>query len=366
MNKLSAFAEIRPVIILVIAGAFIFGCCFGQGREIDPDVKLAFDLRINGNADSAKVILDQMLAQDSTNAGAWFELARTKHHIGLGNPRLLFGGLEDLQQTIDRATIIDPSNVTYAFYKGDVCFLRAYVALMRDRSTAPEKVKQVISAYESVLTLKPDYYQAALFLVEALALPSDMSGDSAKAEMWAKRLEKKHAVYGAKARELLLPEEANRVEYWQNVLRNNPGNADVLEQIGKAYLSQDDTESGEKLLMDTAESASGKKLLFLDVARYYLMASRNDSLKAGSFLPKADNAIHQYLATKPIAPLEAFALIMLAQVKGGMGSEEAESFRSQAEAIDPNVSKAFGIPPLLLFDELNEISQYHSYFFRPF
>ena len=69
---------------------------------------------MHGKADSAKVLLEQMLAEDSTNAAAWCELARTKHHLGLANPRELLGILEDIQQTADAAVNNDPENVSYS------------------------------------------------------------------------------------------------------------------------------------------------------------------------------------------------------------------------------------------------------------
>lgn len=60
----------------------------------------AYELRMNGKADSAKVILEQVLSEDSTYAMAWYELARTKHHIGLGEPRKFVRCLEDIRQTV--------------------------------------------------------------------------------------------------------------------------------------------------------------------------------------------------------------------------------------------------------------------------
>jgi hypothetical protein len=78
--------------------SFVFCSCTGQ--KLDKTVQQAYELRMNGQADSAKVLLEQVIAEDSTNAAALYELARTEHHIGLGNIPELLGGLEDIQQTI--------------------------------------------------------------------------------------------------------------------------------------------------------------------------------------------------------------------------------------------------------------------------
>ena len=69
----------------------------------------------------------------------------------------------------------------------------------------------------------------------------------------------------------------------------------------------------------------------------------------------------------PINPLRAFALNMKAWISSGLGDDQqAEELRTEANQLDPNVSKAFGIPPMLLFSGPDEVSHYHSYFFRPF
>ncbi len=339
--------------------------CTGQ-KQVNT-VEQAYELRLNGEADSARVLLEQMVLKDSTNAAAWYELARTKHHMGLGNPREFLSSLEDLQQTVDAAVNNDPENVTYSFYRAYVSFFRAYASLMMGQPDNKDKVESVITAYETVLKLKPDYYQAMLYLVEILGLPEDMGGDSTKAEAYAQQLEEMDGVYGAKARELRLPEDADRVVYWQGALENNPNSADVLEQLGKAYLYKEDIEQGKKYFEDAIKVDPERQLLIMDLARYNAMAGMQDTTKKETALPQAEELIQRYLDSDPIPPLQAFAYELSAKIKFGQGDNEGVAeLREKAEALDPFYSKAFGVPPALLFSKPDEISHHHSYFFRPF
>ncbi len=356
------------VLAIGIAGlclSLLFWSCTGQ--KMSSPVQQAYELRINGNADSAKVILEQVLAADSTNAAAWYELARTKHHIGLGNPRVLFGSLEDIQQNTEAAVNNDPGNVIYSFYRGSISFTRAYAALMMGQPDAKEKVGDAVSAYEAVLKLKPDYVEAKLYLVEVLGLPEEMGGDSTQAEVYAHQLEEVDVVFGAKARELRLPEDADRVAFWQGVVEENPGNADALEQLGKAYLYQENSEQGTKYLEEAMRADPGRKLLLLDLARYHTMTGMQDTVKKDIVFPLAEELIQKYLATEPIAPLKAYSHGFSAMLKFRLGDNEAaDALQEEAKAIDPNFSKASGIPGAILFTKPDEVSHFHSYFFRPF
>jgi tetratricopeptide (TPR) repeat protein len=338
----------------------------GPGYSSDFISQQAYSLRMNGKADSAKGLLEGSINSDSTNAVVWYEYARTKLHIGLGNPRELFTGLEKLQYAIKKATAIQPGNVIYSYYDGYICFLQAYVSLKRDPTHAPEYIKEVISVYEAVLKLSPGHQQTLLYLTEVLSLPANMGGDSLKADMYAGQLEKIDAVNGAKAREMRLPENADRVKYWLDVLSKNPGNAEILELLGKAYLYQGNLEQGERYIEEALVKNPQKTSLLLDFARFYVMKSWQDTSHAKVLLPQADILISRYLKSSPIIPLAAFALNMQAGIKQRLGfKEDANVLQIKANALDPNVSKAFAIPPGLLFNKPDEMSQYHGYFFRP-
>ncbi len=77
-----------------------------------------------------------------------------------------------------------------------------------------------------------------LYLVEIYGtLPADKGGDKSKAEQYAKKLEGMDEVFGAKARWILMPEDANRVDYWQKVMKNHEGQYRRARRDGKGIFS---------------------------------------------------------------------------------------------------------------------------------
>lgn len=333
----------------------------------DNRVQQAYELRINGNADSALALLAVVITEDSTNSMALYEIARTEHHIGLGNPSSMFRNLRNIRLLMDKAVEYDPDNVIYLFYQGYLSYLDAYIDFMRQKPDVSGKVNDVVNIYKSVLEKDPDYLEAMMYLVEILSVPEQLGGDSLQAEQYAKSLAESDPVAGAKARELLLPDTVNRIKYWKEQLQVYTGNAEILEQLGKAYLYKDSVDMGKIYVEKAIEADSGNNILLLDLARYYLMSSRGDSVKSEKYMPEAELVINRYLETQPIAPLRAYAYTLLAWVMDGLGKKEnVVKMREKALEIDPNVSKAFGLPPMILFSKPGEISHFYGYFSRPF
>lgn len=337
----------------------------------DPIVQKAYALRISGKADDAKALLEQAVSEDPANAEAWYELARTTAHIGLGAGGRGAGDfVEEQYKAIEQAAEQDPDNVIYAIYKANACMLRAYIPLMRQQPDAGEKVKEAVAAYEAVLRLKPDYHEAKLHLVELLKMvPPDMGGDPAKAEQYAEELEKADAVYGAMAREMMLPDDADRIAFWKKVLEENTDNADVLERLGKAYLYEQKEDEGIPYLNEAMRIDPGKATLHLDIGRHYMYQAMRDRGKLASLAPKIEEAFNAYLQSKPepINPIKAWAKGHLAMVEFQTGDKESgDKLRKEAETLDPNYSKATAIPGKILFTPPDEIPRGFSYFSRPF
>jgi tetratricopeptide (TPR) repeat protein len=268
-NSKRQFLWIVLVMSSVVAIAS-FGLLSCKGPEVDKVVMEAYELRMNGKADEAKAMLEQVISDEPDNALAHYELARTKLHIGLSALKELEAALEDIQQSIDKAIENDPDNVIYRFFAGRIAFMSAYGAAQREQPDVKEKFAKLCSVYESVLKLKPDYHEAMLYLVQIYGiLPEDMGGDKSKAEQYAKKLEEMDEIFGAKARAILLPEEADYVGYWQKVLKKHEGNAEVLRELGRAYLFKDQVEEGVKCFEEAVRIDPEHNILFLDVARYH-------------------------------------------------------------------------------------------------
>jgi len=366
INSKSQFIWIVLVMssVVVIASLGLLSC---KGPEVDKTVIEAYELRMNGKADEAKAMLEQVISDEPDNALAHYELARTKYQIMLSVLKELETALEDMQQSIDKAIENDPDNVIYPFFAARVAFFPAYMAVQRNQPEAKEKVAKLCSIYESVLKLKPDYHEAMLHLVEIYGLlPEDMGGDKAKAEEYAQKLEEMNEIFGAKARAILLPDEADIVDYWQKVLEKHEGNAEVFKDLGRAYLFKNQAEEGTKCLEEAVQIDPEQNVLILDLARYYAMTMR-DETKRETAGPMSEKMFRRYLDSEPILPLKAFALGMLANLKRIMGDkEEAKALIEEADTIDPFVSKAFGVPIPDLFIPPGEIYRGHRYLFFPF
>jgi len=341
---------------------------WSYGRpELDKTVKEAYELRMNGKADKAKALLEQYLSENPDNALAHYELARTNFHMGLGTGELV-KNIEDIQRSIDQAIENDPDNVIYCFYAARIAYLQAYIALKKDQPDAKEKVAKACSVHKSVLKLKPDYHEAMLYLVEIYGvLPEDKGGDKAKAEQYAKKLEEMDEIFGAKARAILMPEEADYIGYWKKVLEKHEGNAEVLKELGRAYLYKDKVEDVVKCFEEAARIDPGKNILILDLARYHGITGMRDEKLKETALPLAEKMLKRYLDSEPIPPLKAFAVRGLAVVKRALGDKEgAEELLEEAKTIDPYCSRAFGVPSPDLFVPPGEISRNHQYLFLPF
>jgi len=357
-------------VLAGLCAAMVLGLCILAGvakgetdsRKVASD---AYKLRMQGKVDEARTLLEQAIKDNPHNAAAYYELARTKVHMALhGEPQLREERIREAQQSIERAIENDPNNVIYPFFEGHIALFQVYM------SSTKENAARLCGAFESALKLKPDYRQAMLYLVEIYGtLPEDKGGDKSKTEQYAKQLEGMDKVFGAKARSVLLPGEANRVDYWQNVLKNNEGNADVLEELGKAYLGIDKVNDAALCFEKAAKINPEKTLLFLDLSIYHTwsaMAAGNDSELLHKALTSGDAAVTKYLDSKPVLPMQAYALGVQYKYKHHLGyKEQADELLKRAEALDPYFSMATGAPNPDLFIPPDEISHNHRYLFRP-
>jgi tetratricopeptide (TPR) repeat protein len=362
--KLSLMAAVLAAFIVLSAAAPAAG-------ESADAVKKAYELRMAGKAAEAKTLLEETIAADPENAAAHYELARTLIHMGLGDPSAR-GGLQEMVNKIrahmDKAVELAPKNLNYAMFSAQMAFFNAYMSLHDDKSDAKEKVDSLCLAFEGVLQVDAECLTPMLHLVEIYGvLPDEMGGDKAKAEEYAAKLEAKDAILGAKARSILLGEDADRVAYWKKVLESHAGNADVLEELGKALLYDEKAEEGVAYLEKAVAADPGRTRLILDIARYHLLlvmqgrGSKEDALKA------AEKAARRYLESDPIPPMRAYGLEILAKIKFGMEDKAAvEELRGQAAKIDPYYSRAFGVPGIELFISPDEVWRGHKYLFRPF
>jgi len=334
------------------------------GKEPDKAVMRAYELRMTGKVDEARKLLDSILSTDSTNAMAWYEKARITHYMFVGG-----GGtkIEDILLSISKAVAYDPTNVTYAYYSAVVSFLNAYYEMQIGKAEVDYHIVETCNQFKKVLKLKPDYYEAMLYLVEInKSLPKELGGDSLQAEEYAYILSKLDKLFSDKAQALMAPEGTDLVLYWQRLLEKAGYMPEYLIETGKACLMANDIKNGEKYYFEVIGTDPSFNLLILDLARYYILKVMKNPLLAKDELPKAKSHLEMYLQTtpQPAVPFKAYALGLLARVEMVLGNQ----FKHKAEALalDRYFSRATGIPTLLLFDPPDKISQNYFSFFIPY
>lgn len=353
-------------IIIVCSGVALSG-----DIQSDDAVAKAYQLRLDGKVDEAKTLLNKHLAENPKDAEAYYELARLDGYMtisGRGGMEAMKKSLDDASKAIQKAVEIEPDNVIYRYYAAKVTFLESYIALQSGQGDGKELVGDICRAFEEVLKLKPDYGEVMLNLVEMYGgLPEEMGTDKAKAEQYTARLEKLDPILGTKARAIMLPEGADAIGYWQEVLKKHEGKAAVLEALGKQYLRQEKTEEGEQYIEKALKADPARTDLLLDMARYHVYRMMGDEKLKDVEVPVTEEYVTRYLATGPIAPLQAYAMGMLARLKFISGKEtEGKELKAKAEAIDPYFSMASGIPNPELFVPLGRIPHNHTYLFQPF
>ncbi len=334
-------------------------------------VMQAYELRMAGKADEAQALLAQAISENPENGAAHYELARTLYHMALGEPRELDNVMGRAQQSIERATQADPEDVMHQVFAGHIAYMRGYFQMyaLENESEAGEQFAKACGAYESALRLKPDYREAALYLVELYAsLPENVGGDKAIAERYAKQLEGIDPISGAKASSILTGRDS---AFWEGLRKEHAGDADVLEELGKAYLGEEKVEDAVACFEKAVDIDPEKAFLFLDLSIYHTfrgMRAERDSELFQTSVRSGDAAVARYIESEPVLPMLAYALGAQSKYKRhGLGDAElAQKLVERAKVMDPYFSKATGSPNPDLFAPPGKISHNHRYLLRPF
>ncbi|MEN8138235.1 MAG: hypothetical protein ABFR62_07370 [Bacteroidota bacterium] len=370
MKKLAVVTGLNSLLsISLIFLLFISSIAMGQ---VDNSSKLfeGWELRINGHVDSAKVVLDEIIEVDSTYAMAWYELSRIEHHMGLGNPRQIMQHLEKSRNYIDKAVLYDSSNQEYLYYKGLLLSLQVYADLMGGKENVEDQMNQIEENYHSLLKVNPEFYEAKLCLVDLYALvPEENGGSLEKAEKYTAELEKEDLVCGAKAREIMMPKDADYIAFWTKLIDDNKDNAELLEAKGRVYLLKNDPENSRGYFEKAIELNENKNYLFLDMGRYYTMQVMQGSMEMEPAVPLISAEYEKYIASEPVPcnSMKAWAKGQMAILKiRSDKEEEGKQLMEEAKTLDPYFSKAFGYPSAILFIAPNAVYKKFNYLSRPF
>ncbi|MGZ2370693.1 tetratricopeptide repeat protein [Ancylomarina sp. YFZ004] len=353
------------IMVLICAGIISF-----TSQKADQKVFEAYELRITGHADSAKVLLEQITNENPKDALAWFELCRTTLQIGMANPRAIKETLDETLKHIHLAVENDPDNAMYLSYKGKIEVLHFYMGMQMGNKNAAEYLDKFEKTYNSVFQLDSSYYENKLTLVEFFGgLPVNMGGDPEKAERYAKELEEADIVAGAKAREILMPEDADYQKFWKEIIEREPGNADVNQALGRVYLLMQNIDEANKYYQKAIDLDPSKNVLYLDLGRYYMMKAMRNPALIDSVAPLVEEQFNKFINStpKPINPMKAWAYGTLSMInRRGGNNELAEKYKEMAEELDPFYSRASAKPGKAIYSPPDVVVHEQSYFLSPF
>ena len=329
-------------------------------------VDTAYELRMHGQANKARSMLVDLVIEEPSCAMAWYELARTRQHIALGDPRLMMSLMGPMQAASAKAVKLEPDNYAYASYNAMVGMFVAYPAIMRNAPDLQQKLDQAVDGYQAVLKIQPNCPSSLLTLAEIYVyLDQTQGGYRNKVKSIAARLETIDPAYGAKARELLLADDADRVQFWKNALAKNLENPDIQESLCRAELLFGEAEEAVTSLHSILKAYPEKTNLYLDFARYYMIQGMRDEEKREEMFQNAQMYFDKYLEADPVNPMKAWVMRAKATMARRSGnSEEGEALLEQARRLDSFYSKASGVPPEILFTRPGEAVPFHTYWFR--
>jgi tetratricopeptide (TPR) repeat protein len=196
-----------------------------------------------------------------------------------------------------------------------------------------------------------------------------MGGDKEKAEKYAKELEESDLISGAKAREILMSEDADYEKFWKEIVEKIPENADAHQALGRVYLYQGDFDEASKCYQKAMALDKTKNDLFIDLGRYHLMSAMQNPAIMDSVAPLIVEQFNNYLNStpEPNNSMKAWTYINLARVSSRTGNKEvAKKQIKQAETLDPFHSNASGKPGKALCSPPDVVVHQQRYFLSPF
>ena len=341
----------------------ITSCSFLQAKD---QVMQAYELRMDGHADSAMLLLDDIIKAEPGNAKAYYERARAGKHLMLAVGEL---NIEPIIADAEKASSLDPENMVYAYFSARMKFLAVYIDIMQGKEEIKGMLDEAIFAFDKVLELDPCCASVLVSLTEIKAmLTPEMGGDKEKDLFYANKLIECNAVQGLRAEALLLNEEESQLEFWLDEYEANEANAIISEELGRAYLMEGDMENGKKYFEESISLNSDNNILLIDLARAYTMMAMQG--RDTEMAEKAIDVFQAYLDAEPDAPapVRAFAYNMMAlSCNRILGDDErGNEYIEKRNSLDQFCSKASGSPGMDLFVKPDVLADNVVYYSRPF
>ena len=104
-------------------------------------------------------------------------------------------------------------------------------------------------------------------------------------------------VAGAKAREILMPEDADYVAFWNDIVNRIPDNSDAQQALGRVYLFQENIEKATDCYEKAIDLDQSKNDLYIDLGRYYVMTAMQNPELLDSVAPLIEEQFNKYLTS---------------------------------------------------------------------
>lgn len=301
----------------------------------------ACQLRLAGQSDEAREVLEQALEVNDTDAPSWFELARTEFY------HLRFA---EAAAAIERAIELSPQEARYHHFAGVTAAYNA-VLLAKDpatRGAVQAEMGRALRAFAAAVEADPAFHEARLQLINMLVqTPASQGGDRNAARRHIEELGAFDAVAAARAEGAFGDDESDEAEVkrWRAVVEAHPQSAEAHAGMARAYLHDSNLESA---------AAEVDAAIALDAKQDVLLFALCREFASTGDVSRAKETARRYLDLegRP-TPLRAFATFYLAALERQHGDRaQAEALLAEAKRLDPHCWTTFMEPPAVLFEKL--------------
>ena len=346
--------NLKYCLIIGLLAVFLTGVCDAQ--KINKAAQEAYDLRMDGKADRARLVLENYLKLDSADAMANYEYARTLFHITPQRRdslnRIIYSKQDSVSlnlahRAIDRAIQSFPDN--YRFYWSKVWIPKAQkMNNSRDSLTDANVlvVMENIGYLEKALALSPENemllnslkgYQFMLESKQYRTEPVRVVTFDTNSQDFIQKIYNEYRKYSQTfGGQMPLEEKVMICEIvWQDHLYE-PRMAVFLSKL---YLENKEPEKALEILIATMENRPEFYREYLIMAEeFYRYSWQTYRELKSEYMQMAKNLISTYLNTEPCVPHKIFALkqqAIIFELNEEVG--QAELIREEAQKLDPYI-----------------------------
>ncbi|TLX76139.1 hypothetical protein E9993_07970 [Labilibacter sediminis] len=346
----------QVAFIPILLGLIGINNVFTQDKKAEDQILQAYEYRMSGDRNKAESLLWGVLAEDSSNHMAHFELSRTLNS-------------QKKWDHIRKANEYNPDNPMYMFTRANMCMISTYSIMKNNkRSILKKRVKKCCSIFEQVLTIQPDCKETLIALVDIYSnMPAELGGNKDIAIKHLESLKELDPLYYHQGKLLVRNDSLSPSQYWKDYIKKHKKNTDALAMLCRAYLLENKIEEATKTIKKIiAKDKSGYEL-YLHVARAHLYGAMQNDGSNNEQLESIKTNINIYLKNENIKParIEAWCYGWLGVVEGKQGNQQqSEFYLKKAEGIFPNYPKFTALP--VIDGPPNETKYKYTSFFRPF